>query len=178
MEWLSSALFAYAMLCLMPEVESTLIWNNSAWNPPQYFVENNWDVCLLSCISQSGSPFTLTLILTTPNWNCLAQLLINTISPCIELCTFIANQKASICWRHSIGNKSRLTGGHFACACVNPLNDNNVGASNLMAGNRKLARKVTILLKAISFVLWIPYFLTKKYSPWQKSDVFYAGFYL
>ena len=45
------------------------------------------------------------------------------------------------------------TGGHFACACVNPLNDNNVGASNLMAGNRKLARKVTILLKAISFVL-------------------------
>ena len=45
------------------------------------------------------------------------------------------------------------TGGHFACACVNPLNDNSVGASNLMAGNRKLARKVTILLKAISFVL-------------------------
>ena len=33
------------------------------------------------------------------------------------------------------------TGGHFACACVNPLNDNSVGASNLMAGNRKLARK-------------------------------------
>ena len=26
------------------------------------------------------------------------------------------------------------TGGHFACACVNPLNDNSVGASNLMAG--------------------------------------------
>ena len=45
------------------------------------------------------------------------------------------------------------TGGHFACACVNPLNDNSVGASNLMAGNRKLARKVTVLLKAISFVL-------------------------
>ena len=36
------------------------------------------------------------------------------------------------------------TGGHFACACVNPLNDNSVGASNLMAGNRKLARKVTV----------------------------------
>ena len=61
------------MLCLMPEVESTLIWNNSAWNPPQYFVENNWVVCLLSCISQSGSPFTLTCILTTPKRNCLDQ---------------------------------------------------------------------------------------------------------
>ena len=48
---------------------------------------------------------------------------------------------------------SRKTGGHFACACVNPLNDNSVGASNLMAGNRKLARKVTVLLKAISLVL-------------------------
>ena len=45
------------------------------------------------------------------------------------------------------------TGGHFACACVNPLNDNSVGATNLMAGNRKLARKVTVLLKAISLVL-------------------------
>ena len=28
-----------------------------------------------------------------------------------------------------------------------------VGASNLMAGNRKLVRKVTVLLKAISLVL-------------------------
>ena len=45
------------------------------------------------------------------------------------------------------------TEGHFACACVNPLNDNSVGASNLMTGNRKLARKVTFLLKAISLVL-------------------------
>ena len=45
------------------------------------------------------------------------------------------------------------TGGHFACACVNPLNDNSVRASNLMAGNRKLARKIAILLKAISLVL-------------------------
>ena len=25
----------------------------------------------------------------------------------LKLCTFIANQKASICWRQSIGNKSR-----------------------------------------------------------------------
>ena len=31
------------------------------------------------------------------------------------------------------------TGGHFACACVHPLNDSGVGASNLMAGSRKLA---------------------------------------
>ena len=31
------------------------------------------------------------------------------------------------------------TGGHFAGACVHPLNDNSMGASNLMAGNRKLA---------------------------------------
>ena len=54
-----------------------------------------------------------------------------------------------------------LTGGHFACACVNPLNDNSLGASNLMAGNRKLARKVTVLLKAISLLLWILYFPTK-----------------
>ena len=42
-------------------------------------------------------------------------------------------------------NYSLRTGGHFACACVNPLNDNSVGASNLMAGNRKLARKITVL---------------------------------
>ena len=80
------------MLCLMPEVESTLIWSNSAWNPPQYFVENNWVVCLLSFISQSGSPITLTWILTTPNWNCLDQLM-NTIGSgvgsSLKLCTFI-----------------------------------------------------------------------------------------
>ena len=31
------------------------------------------------------------------------------------------------------------TGGHFACAFVHPLNDNSVGASYPMAGNRKLA---------------------------------------
>ena len=41
------------------------------------------------------------------------------------------------------------TGGHFECACVHPQNDNSVDASNLMAGNRKLSRKVTVLLKAI-----------------------------
>ena len=55
----------------------------------------------------------------------------------------------------------KWTEGHFACACLHPLNDNSVGASNLMAGNRKLARKVTVLLKAISLVLWMPYFPTR-----------------
>ena len=44
------------------------------------------------------------------------------------------------------------TGDNFTCACVHPRNDNRVGASTLMAGNRKLA-KVTVLLKAISLVL-------------------------
>ena len=53
------------------------------------------------------------------------------------------------------------TGGHFECACVHLQNDNSVDASNLMAGNRELSRKVTVLLKAISLVLWIPYFPTK-----------------
>ena len=52
-------------------------------------------------------------------------------------------------------------GGHFACACVNPLNDNSVGASNLMAGNRKLARKITVLfVGALNTVLSY-----KNYSP-------------
>ena len=31
------------------------------------------------------------------------------------------------------------TGGCFACACVHALSDNSVGASDLMAGNQKLA---------------------------------------
>ena len=61
----------------------------------------------------------------------------------------------------SIFSLTSLTGGHFACSCVHPLNDSSVGASNLMAGNRKLVRKVTVFLKAISLVLWIPYFPTK-----------------
>ena len=34
----------------------------------------------------------------------------------------------------------RGTGDNFACACVNPRNDKRVGASTLMAGNRKLAK--------------------------------------
>ena len=57
--------------------------------------------------------------------------------------------------------KNKQTRGHFACACVIPLNDSSVGASHLMVVNRKLARKVTVLLKAISLVFWIPFFPTK-----------------
>ena len=52
------------------------------------------------------------------------------------------------------------TGGHFACECVHPLNDNSVSASNLM-GEIENLYKGTVLLKAISLVLWIPYFPTK-----------------
>ena len=77
----------------------------------------------------------------------------------VQYCLF----KTSLRWPNlgDTRNVPSITGGHFACACVNLLNDNSVGASNLMAGNRKLARKVTVLLKAISLVLWIPYFPTK-----------------
>ena len=44
------------------------------------------------------------------------------------------------------------TGGYFVCACVHPNNDNSVGASNMMAGNPKLAPSCSPL-KAISLVL-------------------------
>ena len=63
--------------------------------------------------------------------------------------------------RHWQSTALKWTEGHFACACLHPLNDNSVGASNLVAGNRKLARKVTVLSKAISLVLWMPYFPTR-----------------
>ena len=69
-------------------------------------------VCLLLRISQLGSPFTLGYILTTPKRNYLDRFLINTISPYIgsslKLCTFIANQKASICSRHFIWKQVTL----------------------------------------------------------------------
>ena len=68
------------------------------------------------------------------------------------------------------------TGGHFACACVHPLNDNSVGTSNLMVGNQKLAYRYSPFkshfVGALNTVLSF-----KKYSPSQKSDVFYAGFH-
>ena len=76
----------------------------------------------------------------------------------------------------SIFSLTSLTGGHFACSCVHPLNDSSVGASNLMAGNRKLVRKVTVFLKAISLVLWIP-FLQKIFSM-TKIERFLRGFSL
>ena len=72
-------------------------------------------------------------------------------------------------WQNPRVSMAVWTGGHFACACVHPLNDNSVGASNLMAGNQKLARKVTVLLKAISLVLWIPYFSMTKIGRFQRG---------
>ena len=46
---------------------------------------------------------------------------------------------ASSLYKHMCVYIPERTGGHFACSCVHPLNDNSVGASNLMAANRKLA---------------------------------------
>ena len=40
---------------------------------------------------------------------------------------------------HVLSTSFNNNRGVFACACVYPLNDNSVGALNLMAGNRKLA---------------------------------------
>ena len=72
------------MLCLMPEVESISIWNNSARDLLQFFVEKkNWVFCLLSLISKLGSPLALSCILTTPKRNCLDQLMMNSMSHCI-----------------------------------------------------------------------------------------------
>ena len=82
------------------------------------------------------------------------------LSP-VFVCYYFIHSSRENCFNCSeLIELSPLTGGHFACACVNPLNNNSVDASNLMAGNRKLARKVAGLLKAISLVLWIPYFPT------------------
>ena len=39
----------------------------------------------------------------------------------------------------AMDNETAATGGHFARACVHPLNDNSVGALNLMARSRNLA---------------------------------------
>ena len=72
---------------------------------------------------------------------------------CMELVNYCFDTKYADILSSRSGLYPGKTGGHFACACVNPLNDNSVGASNLMAGNRKMARKVTVLLKAISLVL-------------------------
>ena len=60
----------------------------------------------------------------------------------------------------SFPDTSIETGGHFVCACVHPLNDNSVGASNWWR-EIEHTRKVTVLLKAISLVLWIWFFPTK-----------------
>ena len=59
----------------------------------------------------------------------------------------------------------RKTGGHFACACVHQLNDNSVynsvGASNLMAGNKKLACKITSFSKPFRWCFEYRTFLQK-----------------
>ena len=39
--------------------------------------------------------------------------------------------------RKLCAKRASWRGGHFVCACVRPLNDNSVGVSNLMVGNRK-----------------------------------------
>ena len=57
------------------------------------------------------------------------------------------------------------------CACVHPKNDNSFGASNMMAGNRKLPLSYSPL-RAISLV---PYFLQKMFSM-TKIGRFLCGF--
>ena len=55
---------------------------------------------------------------------------------------------------------------------MNPLNDNSVGSSNLMAGNRKLARKITVLfVGALNTVLSY-----KKMFSMTKTGRFLRGF--
>ena len=85
----------------------------------------------------------------------------------LNFITLIPSRSIRQCWQR--------TGGHFVCVCVNRLNDNSVGASYLMAGNRKLARKVTVFLKAISLVLWILYFPAKNILH-DKNQTFLRGF--
>ena len=68
---------------------------------------------------------------------------------------------ACMCW--DFISCKNWTGGHFACACVHPM--------NAMAWSHQIwwqeienSRKGKVLVKAISFVLWVPYFPTKKFS--------------
>ena len=76
---------------------------------------------------------------------------------------------------------SRATGGHFAFVFGYPLNDNSVGTSNLIVGNRKLSLSYWVLLKAISLMPWISYFPTKnvlhdKNRRFSKRDFSAVGF--
>ena len=78
---------------------------------------------------------------------------------------------------YSHANKTHFLRRHFACACVLLLNDNSVGASNVMAGNRELAWSYSHL-KSNFFRPLNTVLSYKNCSPykWQKTDVFYAGF--
>ena len=77
----------------------------------------------------------------------------------------------------SNANDTQATGGHFACACVYPQNDNSVCVA-IWWWEIENSREVTVLLTVILLVLWIPYFPTKNVLRDKKSDVFYAGFQL
>ena len=66
------------------------------------------------------------------------------------------------------------TGGHFACAWVHPLNNIEL-AHQIWWREIEKSRKVTILLKAILLVLWIPYFPTKDVLH-DKNRTFLRGF--
>ena len=65
--------------------------------------------------------------------------------------------------------RASWTRGHFACACVRLLNDNNVGVSNLMAGNRKPGVKLQ------SF--WKPFHWCFKVFRYSFSDTLPIFFY-
>ena len=68
-----------------------------------------------------------------------------------------------------------ITRGHFACACVHTVNDNSVGASNVVAGNRELAWSYSPFQS--NFVGALNTLLSyKKCSPWQKIGRFLRGF--
>ena len=68
------------------------------------------------------------------------------------------------------------TGGHFACAWVHPLNDIEL-AHQIWWREIEKSRKVTVLLKAILLMLWIPYFPTKDVLPDFSTRVFSCRFF-
>ena len=113
----------------------------------------------LTCNSQRSDQSDHDTRIRYPGWAAVISIIyfIFQVLTSAALCQICSLSQALLYRAHRL----HQTQGHFACACVHPQNDNSVGASNLMAGNRKLARKVTVLLKAISLVLWIPYFPTK-----------------
>ena len=81
---------------------------------------------------------------------------------------------ASSLYKHMCVYIPERTGGHFACSCVHPLNDNS-WAHQIWWRQIGNSRKVSVLLKAISSVLWIPTFLQKMFSM-TKIGRFLRGF--